>query len=322
MKVLVTGCAGFLGYHICDELLKNNNSTSIIGVDSINDYYSQGIKKKRLKDLKKNKNFLFYKIDISNEKKLKKIFNNHKFEIIIHLAAQAGVRHALKDPESYLDSNIKGFLNLIDNLKTNSVKKFIFASSSSVYGEGKKFPQSEEMKPKPINIYSSTKLLNEEIIRDYSNISKIKFIGLRFFTIYGSHGRPDMFLFKLLKSIFKKNSFYLNNYGNHLRDFTHVDDVKMIIKKLIDKKIKTKFQIFNVCSNNPISILRLISDVSKITSTNPKIVKVKRHKADVLKTHGSNIKIKKYLNIKIFRNIFEELLPIVNWYRDKKFYKF
>jgi len=322
MKVLVTGCAGFLGYHICDELLKINNSTSIIGVDSINDYYSQGIKKKRLKDLKKNKNFLFYKIDISNEKKLKKIFNNHKFEIIIHLAAQAGVRHALKDPESYLDSNIKGFLNLIDNLKTNSVKKFIFASSSSVYGEGKKFPQSEEMKPKPINIYSSTKLLNEEIIRDYSNISKIKFIGLRFFTIYGSHGRPDMFLFKLLKSIFKKNSFYLNNYGNHLRDFTHVDDVKMIIKKLIDKKIKTKFQIFNVCSNNPISVLKLISDVSKITSTNPKIVKIKRHKADVLKTHGSNIKIKKYLNIKSFRNIFEELLPIVNWYRDKKFYKY
>ena len=322
MKVLVTGCAGFLGYHICDELLKINNSTSIIGVDSINDYYSQGIKKKRLKDLKKNKNFLFYKIDISNEKKLKKIFNDHKFEIIIHLAAQAGVRHALKDPESYLDSNIKGFLNLVDNLKTNTVKKFIFASSSSVYGEGKKFPQSEEMKPKPINIYSSTKLLNEEIIRDYSNISKIKFIGLRFFTIYGSHGRPDMFLFKLLKSIFKKNSFYLNNYGNHLRDFTHVDDVKMIIKKLIDKKIKTKFQIFNVCSNNPISVLKLTSDVSKITSTNPKIVKIKRHKADVLKTHGSNIKIKKYLNIKSFRNIFEELLPIVNWYRDKKFYKY
>jgi len=322
MKVLVTGCAGFLGYHICDELLKINNSTSIIGIDSINDYYSQGIKKKRLKDLKENKNFLFYKIDISNKKKLKKIFNDHKFEIIIHLAAQAGVRHALKDPESYLDSNIKGFLNLVDNLKTNTVKKFIFASSSSVYGEGKKFPQSEEMKPKPINIYSSTKLLNEEIIRDYSNISKIKFIGLRFFTIYGSHGRPDMFLFKLLKSIFKKNSFYLNNYGNHLRDFTHVDDVKMIIKKLIDKKIKTKFQIFNVCSNNPISVLKLISDVSKITSTNPKIVKIKRHKADVLKTHGSNIKIKKYLNIKSFRNIFEELLPIVNWYRDKKFYKY
>ena len=162
------------------------------------------------------------------------------------MAAQAGVRHALKDPESYLDSNIKGFLNLVDNLKNNSVKKFIFASSSSVYGEGKKFPQSEEMKPKPINIYSSTKLLNEEIIRDYSNISKIKFIGLRFFTIYGSHGRPDMFLFKLLKSIFKKDFFYLNNYGNHLRDFTHVDDVKMIIKKLINKKIKKKFQIFNV----------------------------------------------------------------------------
>ena len=322
MKVLVTGCAGFLGYHICDELLKNNNSTSIIGVDSINDYYSQGIKKKRLKDLKKNKKFFFYKIDISNEKKLKKIFNNHKFEIIIHLAAQAGVRHALKDPESYLDSNIKGFLNLVDNLKNNSVKKFIFASSSSVYGEGKKFPQSEEMKPKPINIYSSTKLLNEEIIRDYSNISKIKFIGLRFFTIYGSHGRPDMFLFKLLKSIFKKNSFCLNNYGNHLRDFTHVDDVKMIIKKLINKKIRKKFQIFNICSNKSINILKLISAVSKITSISPKIIKIENHKADVLKPHGSNIKIKKYLNLKKFRNIYNELLPIVKWYKDNKFYKF
>lgn len=322
MKILVTGCAGFLGYHICDEILKNYKKVIIVGIDNINDYYSPSIKKKRLQVLKKKKNFLFIKADISNGKKLIKIFNDHKFETIIHMAAQAGVRHALKNPESYLDSNIKGFLNLFDNLKYNNVKKFIFASSSSIYGDGKKFPLSEEMKPNPINIYSSTKLLNEEIVRDYSNISNIRFIGLRFFTIYGIYGRPDMFLFKLLKSIFKKNKFYLNNYGNHFRDFTHVDDVKMIIKKLIRKKINKKFQIFNVCSNNPINILTLISDITKITSINPKIIKIKKHKADVLKTHGSNTKIKKYLDIKNFRNIFDELLTIVNWYKKNKFYKF
>ena len=131
-----------------------------------------------------------------------------------------------------------------------------------------------------------------------------------------------MFLFKLLKSIFKKDFFYLNNYGNHLRDFTHVDDVKMIIKKLISKKIRKKFQIFNISSNKPINILKLISTVSKITSISPKIVKIKKHKADVLITHGNNIKIKKYLNIKSFRNIYNELSPIIKWYKDNKFYKF
>lgn len=321
MKILVTGCAGFLGYHICDDILNNFKKLTLVGIDNINNYYSQKIKKKRLQVLMKNKNFYFHKIDISKEEKIKKIFNRNKFDFVIHMAAQAGVRHALKDPESYLDSNIKGFLNLLDNLKKNKVKKFIFASSSSVYGDGKKFPLSEKSKLNPINIYSSSKLLNETVVKDYSNISNIKFIGLRFFTIYGSYGRPDMFLFKLLNSIFNQKNFYLNNYGNHFRDFTHVDDVRIIIRKLIKKKIKKKFQIFNVCSNNPTSILKLINHVSKFTLINPKIIKIKRHNADVLKTHGSNIKIKRYLGIKKFRNILNELPLIVKWYKDNKFYK-
>ena len=320
MKIFITGSSGFIGFHLCKKLLDKGHN--VCGFDSMNTYYDIRLKKARYQILNEYKKFSFIKGKVENQKILSRLILKFKPRVIIHLAAQAGVRHALKDPESYLDSNIKGFLNLVDNLKTNSVKKFIFASSSSVYGEGKKFPQSEEMKPKPINIYSSTKLLNEEIIKDYSNISKMKFIGLRFFTIYGSHGRPDMFLFKLLKSIFKKDFFYLNNYGNHLRDFTHVDDVKMIIKKLINKKIGKKFQIFNISSNKPINILKLISAVSKITSISPKIIKIEKHKADVLKTHGSNIKIKKYLNLKKFRNIYNELLPIVKWYKDNKFYKF
>ena len=322
MKILVTGCVGFLGFHICDDILNKNKKSTVIGVDNINNYYSPKIKKKRLQVLKRHKKFFFKKVDISNEDKIKKVFNHNKFDLVIHMAAQAGARHAFKDPGSYLDSNIKGFLNLVDNLKDNNVKKFIYASSSSIYGDAKKFPLTEESKANPINIYSSTKLLNESIIKDYSDISNIRFISLRFFTIYGSYGRPDMFLFKLLKSTFNRQKFYVNNYGNHFRDFTHVDDVKMIIRKLINKKIKKKFQIFNISSNKPINILKLISAVSKITLINPKIIKIEKHKADVLKIHGSNIKIKKYLNLKSFRNIYNELLPIVKWYKDNKFYKF
>ena len=321
MKILVTGCAGFLGYHICEDILNNFKKTTVVGIDNLNNYYSQKIKRKRLKVLMKKKNFFFHKIDISDEGKIKKIFNYNKFDFVIHMAAQAGVRNALKDPGSYLDSNIEGFLNLLNALKKSKVKKFIFASSSSVYGDGKKFPLSEKSKLNPINIYSSSKLLNETIIRDYSHISNIKFIGLRFFTIYGSYGRPDMFLFKLLNSTFNKKIFYLNNYGNHFRDFTHIDDVRMIIRKLIKKKIKKKFQIFNVCSNSPVNIFKLIKYVSKFTLINPKIIKIKRHNADVLKTHGSNIKIKRYLGIKKFRNIFNELHLIIKWYKENKFYR-
>ena len=238
------------------------------------------------------------------------------------MAAQAGVRHTLKDPSSYLDSNLKGYLNLLNNLENTKVKKMIFASSSSVYGEGKKFPLSEKFVPNPINIYSSTKFLNEEVTKDFSKISKTKFIGLRFFTIYGKYGRPDMLLFKILKAIFNNKKFYLNNHGNHFRDFTHIDDVKNIVFKLISKKIDKNFQIFNICSNKPIKISKLILKINEITSINPNIIKVKKHKADVLKTHGDNTKIKKYLNLKKFKDLFDELSAIIKWYEKKNFINF
>lgn len=322
MKILITGCAGFIGYHICEDLLKKFKKISIIGIDNINDYYSQEIKKKRIRLLKKDKKFHFIKTDISNKDKVKKVFSQNKFDIVVHMAAQAGVRYALVNPESYLKSNIEGFLNILDNLKTSSVKKFIFASSSSVYGEQKKFPLREKFKPNPINIYSSTKLLNEQVAKDFSNISNVKFVCLRFFTVYGILGRPDMFLFKLLKSIFQNKKFYLNNNGNHQRDFTHIDDVKNIIYKLIKKKFNNKFQLFNVCSNKSINLRQLITEISKLTNLNPKIVKIQKHKADVLKTHGDNTEIVKFLNLKYFRNIIFELPSIISWYKKNKFYKY
>ena len=289
MKILVTGCAGFIGFHICEELLSLKN-ISIIGIDNINNYYSKKIKNKRLKILKDFKRFTFYKTDIANEKSLRGVFKKNQFDIVIHMAAQAGVRHALKDPSSYLDSNLKGYINLIENIKNTKIKKMIFASSSSVYGESKKFPLSEHTKTKPINIYSSTKLLNEEIAKDFSEISKIKFIGLRFFTIYGKYGRPDMFLFKVLK--------------------------------LVKKKIRNNYQIFNICSNKPIKISKLINEINKITKINLKVLKVKKHKSDVIKTHGNNTKIKKFLILKKFKNIYYELQEIIEWYKKNKYYNF
>ena len=321
MKILVTGCAGFIGFHICEELLSLKN-ISIIGIDNINNYYSKKIKNKRLKILKDFKRFTFYKTDIANEKSLRGVFKKNQFDIVIHMAAQAGVRHALKDPSSYLDSNLKGYINLIENIKNTKIKKMIFASSSSVYGESKKFPLSEHTKTKPINIYSSTKLLNEEIAKDFSEISKIKFIGLRFFTIYGKYGRPDMFLFKVLKSIYKNKKFYLNNHGNHFRDFTHITDVRNIVLKLVKKKIRNNYQIFNICSNKPIKISKLINEINKITKINLKVLKVKKHKSDVIKTHGNNTKIKKFLILKKFKNIYYELQEIIEWYKKNKYYNF
>lgn len=320
MKILVTGCAGFIGFHICEDLLKRFNNVSIVGIDNLNNYYPIIIKKKRLDILKGNSKFTFIKANIADLKKINKIFYKYEFDIVIHMAAQAGVRYALINPETYLESNVDGFFNLLRALEKSKVTKFIFASSSSVYGDQKKFPLSENLKPKPINIYSFSKLLNEHVAQDLSNVSNIKFIGLRFFTIYGHFGRPDMLLFKLLNSIFSKKKFYLNNLGNHYRDFTHIDDVKNIIYKLIKKKIDKKFQLFNVCSNKPIKITKLISEVCKITSIRPNIIKAQKHKADVFKTHGDNTKIMKYLNLKKFRNIFSELLSIVTWYKKNKFY--
>jgi len=241
---------------------------------------------------------------------------------VIHMAAQAGVRYSFVNPESYIDSNIKGFFNIIENSAKHKVKKFIFASSSSVYGEQKKYPFKENFELKPNNIYSFSKKLNEDCAKDLSKVSTMKIIGLRFFTIYGKFGRPDMFIFKFLKSSFKKLKFELNNNGNHNRDFTNIDDVTDIMNKLIKKKIKDRYQIFNVCSNSPSSLPLLILKMKKILNIDTKIVKTPRNVADVLMTHGDNSKIKKYLKIKKFRNIFNEIKEVIDWYEKNKIYRY
>ena len=322
MKILITGCAGFIGYHVAEKILNKFKSYQVFGVDNINSYYSKALKKKRVFDLKKNNKFKFLKMDISNKNYVDNFFKKHKFEIVIHMAAQAGVRYSFVNPESYIESNIKGFFNIIENSAKYKVKKFIFASSSSVYGEQKTYPFKENFELKPTNIYSFSKKLNEDFAKDLSTVTSMKIIGLRFFTIYGKFGRPDMFVFKFLRSSFKNLKFELNNNGNHNRDFTHIDDVTDIMNKLIKKKIKERYQIFNVCSNNPSSLPLLILKIKKILNIDTNVVKIRRNMADVLMTHGDNGKIKKYLKIKKFRNIFNEIKDVIEWYKKNKIYKY
>jgi len=315
MKILITGTAGFIGYSFTKYLLLNTNH-KIIGIDNLNDYYSKKIKLARIKNLKKNKNYKFYRLDISNKNYLKKIFKNN-FKAVFHFAAQAGVRYSLINPRSYIDSNLNGFYNLIELVKKNNISKFFYASSSSVYGESTKFPLSEKSSIKPKNIYGLTKKINEELVELYFENSKTICVGLRFFTVFGEWGRPDMLIYKYLASIYdNKKKFYLNNYGNHTRDFTYIKDVVEILFKLFTKKLNKKNIVVNICSNKPIKITKVIKIINKNFKYKPKIFKRSFQKADVKKTHGNNTLIKKISMKNNFSSITKALNNTTKWYQE------
>ena len=317
MKILITGVAGFIGFNLANFLLKKKHY--VYGIDNIDKYYSVKIKKKRLSILKKKKSFFFSKIDIVNKNKLNSFFKGKKIDAIIHLAAQAGVRYSFENPEKYIDANIFGFLNLINEANKKKIKKILYASSSSVYGENTNFPLKEIEKLNPKNIYGVSKKLNEEIAEMYQKIYKIKFIGLRFFTIYGEWGRPDMFMLKLFRAHMTKNIFYLNNYGNHLRDFTYIGDILKIINKLLKLKLK-KHEVFNLCSNNPMNIFDIVKDFKKHRKVKVKLIKM--HKADILKTHGSNLKINKYIKKIKYSKFYKTFYKTFYWYKKNNIYKY
>lgn len=313
MKILITGGAGFIGYNFCKFLLVNTNY-QVYSIDNINNYYSQKLKRARLKDLKKHKNFKFYKFDLCNKKKLEKVFKL-KFDSVYHFAAQAGVRYSLINPRSYINSNIIAFFNLIELVKKKRVRKFFYASSSSVYGDSKKFPLKETHEISPKNIYGLTKKNNEEMVELFFKGFSTKCIGLRFFTVFGEWGRPDMLIYKYLNSIYNKsNKFYLNNYGNHTRDFTYIEDVKKVLFLLLKKKIDNN-TVLNICSNNPVKITRVLNIINKKFRYKPKIYKRSFQKADVKKTHGSNSRIKYFYNKKKFVPLETALNNTCNWYK-------
>ncbi len=312
-KILITGIAGFIGFSLAKKLLEKNN-LQIIGIDNLNSYYSKKLKHKRLQILKKNKNFKFYKLDLINKEKLELLFKKNKFLAVFNFAAQAGVRYSYENPKSYTDSNIIGFINLIQVIKDYKIKKFIFASSSSVYGDEKPFPKSETSELNPINLYSLSKLSNEQFARSMSKLMNAKIIGLRFFTIYGPWGRPDMLIMKYLIAARKNTNFFLYNRGDHFRDFTYIDDAVNICNLLLNKKLKNKFDIFNICSSKPLLITKVIQEINRY-SKKPKIFKKPRDKADVYKTYGNNKKIIRFLKRNIeFTNYKKGIESTCNWF--------
>lgn len=316
MKILITGTCGFIGFNLCKKILETTKY-KIIGIDSLNNYYSIKLKRKRLSILKKYPNFQFNKININNYTALKKIFTKNQFNIIYHLAAQAGVRYSVINPEEFINSNINGFSNILNLTKDFQKKtKIFYASSSSVYGENKKFPIKEYYELRPKNIYGLTKKFNEEMAEIYSKSYNLKLSGLRFFTVFGEWGRPDMFIMKYLNAFFSKNRFYLNNRGEHHRDFTYINDVVSIMLKLSKKNI-TGHEVFNICTNNPVHLKKIINFYKK-NKIKPKIVLRGLQSSDIIKTHGdNNLILKKIKNVK-FTQTEIALKNTLSWYKKNK----
>tara|TARA_A100001015_G_scaffold288631_1_gene359678 strand:+ start:150 stop:1109 length:960 start_codon:yes stop_codon:yes gene_type:complete len=318
MKILITGVAGFIGFSFANYLLKKK--IKIYGIDNYDNYYSIKFKHLRIKKLKTYKNFVFNKIDITKKKNLSKYFKNKNFDYIFHFAAQAGVRYSLVNPKKYIRVNKEGFENIFSNLiKLKKLKTFFYASSSSVYGSKKKFPTSESSTLSPQSIYAKTKVFNEKFAKKMANKVNFKILGLRFFTVYGEWGRPDMFIFKILKSHKNDKTFYLNNFGNHERDFTYINDILNVLFKLIKIK-KFNHKVINICSSKPINIKKL-SDYLKKKLNMKKIQSVEKNSYDVNTTHGDNFLLKKYVKVKKFTNFKKGLNNTVNWYLKNKIYK-
>ena len=300
-KIFITGVAGFIGFHLSNFFLKKG--FIVFGIDNLNAYYSVALKKKRLSILKKEKKFFFKKIELENKRILKDTIKKFKPHLIINLAAQPGVRYSYIRPEIYLRYNLNGFLNLLEVMSELRLNKLIYASSSSVYGDAKTFPTNESSELKPLNLYGETKVINEQIAQIYSKYYNINSFGLRFFTAYGSLGRPDMMISKSIRKIREKEIIYLHNHGNHTRDFTHVYDIAEIIF-ILSKKINVfkGHELFNICSNNKIKLNYLIKSLEKLLRLKSITKNIKKQKGDMLDTLGDNKKIKRFSKKKKFIN--------------------
>lgn len=324
--ILVTGCAGFIGHNLTLALLKSNYN--VVGIDNVNNYYSKSLKNNRLKEIynyknSNHKNFIFYKLDLKNFIKLQMIFRKYKFKKIIHLAAQAGIRYSLINPRLYLNSNVLGFFNILECCKIYKIKKLLFASSSSVYGNlNKKKFKENDCTDKPIQFYAATKKSNEVMAHAYSTLYNFDCIGLRFFTVYGPWYRPDMSIFKFTKSIIENKKIEIFNKGKHERDFTYIDDVCTSVLRLLELKNhrqKKRFEIFNVGNSKPQKLINLIKIIEKILKKKAKKNYLQLQKGDVKKTFSDITKIYKRIKFKPNTDLKAGIEKFINWY--KNYYK-
>ncbi|MEH7253620.1 NAD-dependent epimerase, partial [Neobacillus niacini] len=301
MNILVTGAAGFIGFHLSKRLLDENYH--VIGVDNLNEYYDAHLKKDRLNILEKNANFEFYKIDLANQESLMQIFENKSINIVINLAAQAGVRYSLDNPHSYVHSNLFGFINILEACRHNQVEHLIYASSSSVYGANSNIPFStKDSVDHPISIYAATKKANELMAHSYSHLFNIPTTGLRFFTVYGPWGRPDMAYYSFTKAIVEGNTLKVFNNGDMSRDFTFIDDIVEGIIKLLDHPPKNNnnwdrkkpdpsssyapYKIYNIGNNNPVKLMEFIQILEKLIGKKAKVELLPMQPGDVKETYA------------------------------------
>ena len=329
--VLITGAGGFIGYNFSKHLLEKNYR--VIGIDNLNSYYDKKIKLNRIKLLKKYKKFKFYKKDILNFKILKNIIKKDKIKKVVHLAAQAGVRFSIINPNTYISNNIQGFQNILEACRLFNIKHLVYASSSSVYGLNKSIPFSEKRGAShPISTYAASKRSNELMAHVYSNLYKLPTTGLRFFTVYGPWGRPDMSLFKFVNLTLKNKKIDLYNHGNHLRDFTYVEDISEIIFRAMNKIPKfskknklTEFEssapwrIYNVSSSKPTKLKNFIKEIEKQLEKKVKFNNLPLQKGDVEKTSGSMQLTMRKFKFKPKYNLKYGIKKFIKWY--KTYYK-
>jgi len=320
LKYLVTGAAGFIGYHLCKRLCEEG--IEVIGIDNMNSYYELSLKEARLKSLEEFKNFKFYKIDIADIDELTKFFETGKIENIVNLAAQPGVRYSITNPDVSIRSNITGFFNLLECCKTFHVKNLIYASSSSVYGNADKTPFSiKDNVDHPVSLYAATKKANELMAYTYHHLYNISTTGLRFFTVYGPWGRPDMAYFKFAKNISEGKPIDVYNNGDMERDFTYIDDVIESICRLIKKVPDNKYRLFNIGGEYPVKLMSFIETLENKLGKKAEIIFKEMQPGDVRITYADSSELAEYINYKPVTRIDEGLEKFVNWFKDYYNYK-
>ena len=342
-KVLVTGAAGFIGHHLSKLLVKNNYQ--VVGIDNINDYYDQNLKLARLEDMDIDTskiayniplegNIKFIKLDLQDKENVHKLFESEKFDYVVNLAAQAGVRYSLENPQSYIDNNITGFLNILEGCRNYPVKHLVYASSSSVYGLSEEIPFSTNSHTDhPLAMYAASKKANEMMAHSYSHLFNIPSTGLRFFTVYGPWGRPDMALHIFTKAIVEDKEFEVFNHGDMSRDFTYVDDIVESVKRLIPKPPKPNnpqfnpkkpkpsissapYQLFNIGNNSPVALMDYVHAVEKALGKKGKIVFKPMQPGDVSATYANVESLYDYIDFKPSTNIEDGIKVFVDKYLD------
>ena len=329
-KILITGAAGFIGFHLCKRLLEQEKE--IVGLDNLNDYYDVNLKLNRLKQIEGSKNFKFVRMDIAEKNAIKSLFSSERFNIVINMAAQAGVRYSLINPHAYIEGNITGFLNILEGCRHNNVKHLIFASSSSVYGANTKMPFSVHHNvDHPVSLYGATKKANELMAHAYASLYKFPCTGLRFFTVYGPWGRPDMSLFLFTKAILEGKPIDVFNYGKMKRDFTYIDDIVEGVVRVINKIPEPNlywsgdnpesatsyapYKLYNIGNNNPVELLRFIQVLEKYLGKVAEKNLLPMQAGDVPATYADVDDLMNDTGFKPQTSIEDGIGKFVEWYR-------